>query len=113
MKASNSSVFHLIMESATVGPLSDAARAKNPCDVSPYALALPGSLSILRTARDKAPELCAEPAESVGDELIVEPVLTRDSVPRLALANHADRQLFINGVRAPRFSLLRERDQFQ
>src|SRR6266850_3662102 len=113
MNASNSSVFHLIMESANVAPVSDATRAKNCSDVSPYALALPGSLSILRTARDKAPEVCAEPVEFLVDELIVEPVLTRDSVPRLALANHADRQLFINGVRAPRFSLLRERDQFQ
>jgi hypothetical protein len=103
-----SSSFHLIMESnaSTTTGNPDAA------GIHPCALLLPDGVSCLQLNGHKAPEIHPGGKGSTAG-LILEPVLTRDGTPRLAIINPSSRHLSINGLRAPEFYLLSEKDQFQ
>lgn len=99
---SPSCAFHLIREAVAAG-------TAKPSD---QALPLPQKVSVLRFYGDEAPTLHDDPLAMPDKELIAEPVLARDQAPRLVLVNAGAGELLVNGTRAPRFSLLREKDQF-
>jgi len=73
---------------------------------------VPHGVSNLQAGGDKAPAIHPGGKGSTAG-LILEPVLARDGAPRLAIINRSSRHLSINGLRAPEFYLLSEKDQFQ
>ena len=113
MQPLNASTFHLILELSAPGAADRPAPAPAGASAAPrHVLPLPGTVSILSILPNQSPALHAAPLESREHELVLEPVIRPNSMPRLVLVNPTSRKLCLNGERATRVSLLRERDQF-